>query len=101
MCKILIFVGGYMWPYFFWSAGCWGGMGWDHADYDLGFGLEYGGLSDAFVSAVDVAEGDFAGCAGCGGEAASGGKLLELGNRMSLIEFNFEWNLSNLEIRET
>ena len=70
-----------MWPYFFWSAGCWGGMGWDHADYDCGFGLEYGGLSDAFVSAVDVADvGDFAGCAGCGGAegGASGGEFLDL-----------------------
>ena len=61
------------WPYFFWAAGCWGGMGLQYhepglwADTDLG--LEAAGLSDLFTEAVDLGDGGevFGGCGGCGG----------------------------------
>ena len=63
------------WPYYFWAAGCWGGMGLQYQEPglwgDTDLGLEAAGLSDLFTDAVDLGDGGggevFGGCGGCGG----------------------------------
>ena len=88
-------------PYFFWAAGCWGGMGHHYLTLsDTNLGLDFADITDGFMDAVDLFSdglgdgGDmFSGCAGCGGGDSggmSGGKVqTNFVSKLSLKIFTF------------
>ena len=86
------------WPYFFWAAGCWGGMGLHYqepglwADTDLG--LEAAGFSDLLVDGGDLGGGGdvFGGCGGCGG---CGGDTGGMSGGKQIVSLSFHSNIFN------